>query len=353
MTENLQHKIENIISRNPQADDRKIIYQLKQLIYETEFQHYADEDAKNIIDLVAENLYRLGGEMYSKSVVKTGFNRFDTALGGFLLGEFVVIGARPSVGKTQFLVNLSLNISLTVPVLYVTLDLSDFSLTQRFMACVSGIAVHNILRHGINEEQTHRLSGELAKRRLFIYSRSNGAVDELRAYCQKQIRENGIKVIVVDYLQLLATYNQRKYNRDFELSYICRELKNMAKENNICIIASSQLSRAVESRNEPSPQLSDLRESGAIEQDADMVLFLHRPDYPRLNDFEKLNAVSLTVAKNRNGILDTFELLRDDNFTRFQDAENKFTFSTNRLNELGISGAKLYINNDFLEEPPF
>ncbi|MCL2651479.1 MAG: DnaB-like helicase C-terminal domain-containing protein [Candidatus Azobacteroides sp.] len=342
MTQDLQHKIENIINRNPQADDREIVLQLKQLLYETELQSYAGKEVKNIAGLVAENIHQLNSETYQTAVIKSGFDDFDVQFGGFRPGEFVVVGGRPAMGKTQFLVNLSLSISATIPVLYATLDLSEFLLTNRFISSVSDIPASCILQRNLNEEQKDRLAvigNEFAKRQLFIHDCSNTSIAALKANCQKLIQENGVQVIVVDYLQLVSSYKHKNY-RELEISYICRELKNMAKEYNVCVIASSQLSRATESRygGEKRPQLSDLRDSGAIEQDADKVLFIYRPEYYGiLADCEGNSTAymaEIIVAKNRNGRLGEFKLLRDNDFTNFRKYKNEFTFSSDRLLEL-------------------
>ena len=344
MTQDLQHKIENLIHRNPQADDREIMFQLKQLLYETELQKVAGKEAKNITDLVAENLRQLRDET-PPATINSGFDDFDTQFGGFRLGEFVVVGGRPAMGKTQFLVNLSLNLSATIPVLYVTFDLSESLLTSRFMAALSGVPASSILQHKLEPNQWNQLDikcREFAKRQLFIYDSCDTSIAALKAYCQKQIQEKGIQVIVVDYLQLLTSYNRRKY-RELEVSYISRELKSMAKEHKVCVIASSQLSRAVEGRpglDGKRPHLSDLRDSGAIEQDADKVLFIHRPEYYGIiEDYTRnslRNVVEIIVAKNRSGRLGEIQLLKADDFTAFRNypLKNEFTFSSNRLQEL-------------------
>jgi len=341
MTHDLLSRIENIINRDSQADDREIEFQLKQLLYERELPKYAEKEALNIADLVAENLRLLDDENAQTPVIKTGFNDFDSKFGGFRSGEFVVVGGRPAMGKTQFLINLSLNISTVAPVLYATLDLSEFLLTSRFISTVSGIPVHTILHHDVNAEQKSRLyttSDAFAKRQLFIHACGNTSITALKATCQKQIKEKDIQVVIVDYLQLLSSYNLRK-NREYEVSYISRELKNMAKDHHVCVIASSQLSRALESRYEKRPVLSDLRESGAIEQDADKALFIHRPDYYDMTEDAKGNElaclVEVIVAKNRNGPLGTVSLNRDKDFTTFCDLKKEFTFSPVRMKEIG------------------
>lgn len=342
MTPNLQHKLENIISRNPQADDREVVFQLKQLLHEVELQNCADTEAKSIAGLVVENIRQLDDEACRNMIIKSGFSDFDTQFGGFRLGEFIVVGGRPAMGKTQFLVNLSLNISTRVPVLYVTLNLSESLLTSRFISAVSEIPVGNILQNDLDAKQKNRLfaiANEFTKHQLFIHDCCDSSIAALKALCQKQIQENRVQVIIVDYLQLICSYKHRY--RELELSYICRELKNIAKENSVCVIASSQLSRSVEYRSGSEgkrPLLSDLRESGAIEQDADKVLFIYRPEYyayfEDAHGNSLINTVEIIVAKNRNGSLGEFRLFRDDNFTNFRNMKNEITFSSDRLFEL-------------------
>lgn len=343
MTPDLQHKIERIINHNLSADDREVISQLKLLLHETESQYSIDKEAKDIVGLVADNIYRIIEDTGESAYIKTGFDDFDMQFGGFRPGEFVVVGGRPAMGKTQFLINLSLNISTTIPVLYITLDLSESLLTNRFISAVSGIPVNKLLQHNLNEEQIYKLSSidnEFAKRQLFIHDSYNSSIIALKACCQKQIRENGVQVIIIDYLQLMTS--PKHYNRELEVSYISRELKNIAKEHNICMIASCQLNRAVEYRVgllEKRPQLFDLRESGAIEQNADMVLFINRPEYYKITEDpcagnSLINRVDIAVAKNKNGPVGDFHLEKDNDFTVFRNVKKEFAFSSDRLQEL-------------------
>jgi replicative DNA helicase len=315
MTQNLQQKIENIIT---------------------------GEETKSIAQLVEENLEQLNSETDQKNVIKTGFGDLDELMGGFRCGEFIVVGGRPGMGKTHLLVNLSLNISKTFPLLYVTFELSEFQLTSRFISFVSEIPVYKMLQHNLNEEQKHKLStmnDEFAKYQLFIHDCLDLRIATLKAHCQKQVQENGVKVIVIDYLQLITSDMYRKSNRELEISYICRELRSLAKDFNVCIIVSSQLSRNVEMRSASKyPQLSDLRDSGAIEQTADKVLFIYRPEYYGFCEDEEGNStknlVTIIVAKNRSGRLGDINLLKNDDFTTLRDFKNEFSFFSNRLNEL-------------------
>lgn len=366
MKQELKNKIENIISNNPDADDREIAFQLKQLLYKTELQNSVVKDTKSIADLVSESVNQLKSNSQNNNTIKSGFADFDKAFGGFGLGEFIVIGGRPAMGKTQLLVNLSLNISQTIPVLYFTFDLSEHLLTSRFIASVSGIPASKILQHDLTVEEKNKLSlveSQLSKHKLFINDSYNNSLTAFKAHCQKQIEENGVKVIFIDYLQMMSSSKYRN-NRELEISYISRELKNIAKDFNVCMIATSQLSRAVESRGgSKHPQLSDLRESGAIEQDADKVIFIYRPEYYGLEcDYDGNSTAGLTeiiLAKNRNGSLGSIKLLRDNHFTNFRSFDtyqNDFSFSQNRLDEMTAKNPNLKNLIDKLDlesEAPF
>lgn len=343
MKQDIINKIQHIIA-NQEADEKEILFQLKGVLYETELKNQIARESKNIADLVSENLTQLKEETHQGNAIKTGFTEFDKLFGGFGLGELIVIGGRPSMGKTQLLVNLSLNISVATPVLYFTFDLSEFLLTCRFISSFTGIAVNKILQQELTDEQKAKLASignGFNKHKIFVNDSCNNSFTALKAHCQKQIEEHGVKVIVVDYLQMMSS-NKYRNSRELEISHISRELKNIAKDFNVCVIAASQLSRAVETRGgSKHPQLSDLRESGAIEQDADKVIFIYRPEYYGIDCDEEGNSTAglteLILAKNRNGSLGKVKLLRDANFTNYRDFDeykNDFSFSKSRLNEI-------------------
>ncbi|OXA76878.1 hypothetical protein B0A58_06365 [Flavobacterium branchiophilum NBRC 15030 = ATCC 35035] len=339
-------------------DDSEIIYKLKQVLYEADFQQNTARNSKSMATLISENIKQIQDNTKKYTSVKTGFTQLDTNFGGFELGEIVVIGGRPAMGKTQLLVNLSLHISQKMHLLYFSFDLSEFSLSSRFLSCVSGIAVEKIMQNKLSDDEKQKVASfesNFKNHQLFFNDSCYHSISAFKALCENQIKENHIKVIVIDYLQLMGT-NKYRHNREYEISYISRELKNIAKTFNVCIIISSQLSRALETRSgSKRPQLSDLRDSGAIEQDADKVLFVYRAEYYKIDEDEEGEStdrrMELILAKNKNGVLGTVHLLRDENFTSFQAFDpnkNEFTFSKERLKELYDQNPNLInLVNDF------
>lgn len=304
---------------------------------------YDHKAVKNMADLVAENIRLLQAGKEVNSVIHTDIEDLDVDFGGLRMGELVIVGGRPAMGKTQMLVNLALTISKTMPLLFITLDLSEYLLTNRFISFVSNVPTNDISQNKLSEEQKEKLATldqEFAQRKLFVYEGINNSITTITSYCLNQIRENGVKVIVLDYLQLITYPPHRKF-RDQEIGYICMELKNIAKEHNVCIIVASQLSRSVEQRwgiEGKYPLLSDLRDSGSIEQLADKVLFIHRPEYYKIFEDERGNnlrgVVEIIVAKNRNGRTGDFKMRRDDLFTNLQSEKKDFSFPPDRLMEL-------------------
>lgn len=352
MKPDLKNKIENIIG-NENADENEILFLLKNLLEEAELAKNSAKESKKISELVTENLTLLRNGRRGENLIQTGFTDFDKKFGGFLEGELVVIGARPAMGKSFLLVNLALNISTTVPLVYFTFDLSEFSLTNRIISAISKIEYSNVVNNTLSDEESDRLSSiekKINTCNLFINDSCYNSMPNFKSLCKIHIQENGVKVIIVDCLQLMSTYKFRS-NREAEVSYISRELKSFAKENNVCVIASSQLSRSAEYREGKRPQLTDLRESGAIEQYADKVIFVHRPEYYGISvDHEGNNIIGLAeliLAKNRNGYVGEVKVRRNTNFTSFEDFkgfENDFKFSSSRLKE---------INMPFANDTPF
>lgn len=259
--------------------------------------------------------------------VPSGFSSLDKITGGWQNTDLIILAARPSVGKTAFALNLARNAALhpnkekQVPVAVFSLEMSAGQLVQRILSAESEIMLEKIARgklEGHEYEQLHKKGiKRLASAPIFIDDTAALNIFELRAKCRRLKNKHNVGLIIIDYLQLMSgTGENRNGNREQEISKISRDLKALAKELAVPIIALSQLSRAVEQRGAKEgikmPQLSDLRESGAIEQDADMVMFLYRPDYYDITQNEHgedtRGETIIRIAKHRNGALDTIKL---------------------------------------------
>ncbi len=267
--------------------------------------------------------------------VPTGFPSLDNLTYGWQPSDLIILAARPSVGKTAFALNLARSAALhpTKPtaVGFFSLEMSSSQLVQRILSAESGIWLEKISRGKLEEHEMQQLYKKgihkLSKAPIFIDDSAALNIFELRAKCRRLKSKNNVGLIIIDYLQLMSGSADRNSNREQEISKISRDLKGLAKELQIPIIALSQLSREVEKRKEGNkiPQLSDLRESGAIEQDADMVMFLYRPDYYDMdkNEFGE-NQKGLTqvkIAKHRNGSLDTIDLRAQLHIQKFVEDE--------------------------------
>lgn len=257
------------------------------------------------------------------SGVPSGFKTLDRITYGWQPTDLIILAARPSVGKTAFALNLARSAALhptkSTPVAFFSLEMSAGQLVQRILSAESEIWLEKISRGKLEEHEMKQLYAKgiqrLATAPIFIDDTAALNIFELRAKCRRLKNKHHVGLIIIDYLQLMSgTGDNRNGNREQEISRISRDLKGLAKELQIPIIALSQLSRAVESRKEGNkmPQLSDLRESGAIEQDADMVMFLYRPEYYDItaNEMGESNKgeTHVRIAKHRNGSLETIKL---------------------------------------------
>jgi replicative DNA helicase len=255
--------------------------------------------------------------------VPTGFDSIDRVTYGWQASDLIVLAARPSVGKTAFALNLARNAALhpTKPtaVGFFSLEMSASQLVQRILSAESEILLEKIARGRLEDHEMKQLYkkgiDKLASAPIHIDDTAALNIFELRAKCRRLKNKHNVGLIIIDYLQLMSgTGENRNSNREQEISRISRDLKGLAKELQVPIIALSQLSREVEKRKEGNkiPQLSDLRESGAIEQDADMVIFLYRPEYYDVHENEMGESIKgdteVRIAKHRNGQLETIKL---------------------------------------------
>jgi replicative DNA helicase len=318
--------------------------------------------------------------------VPTGFPSLDKLTYGWQNSDLIILAARPSVGKTAFALNLARSAALhptkPVGVGFFSLEMSSAQLVQRILSAESEIHLEKISRGKLEEHEMKQLYkkgiDKLSKAPIYIDDSAALNIFELRAKCRRLKSKYNVGIIIIDYLQLMSGSADRNSNREQEISKISRDLKGLAKELQIPIIALSQLSREVEKRKDGNkmPQLSDLRESGAIEQDADLVMFLYRPEYHEINANEhgesNKGETHVKVAKHRNGSLETIKLKALLHIQKFVEEESNNDF----LNPGGVmpggnwrrvsetngdqSDARMYIqkgskmnDGDYEDENPF
>ena len=256
--------------------------------------------------------------------VKSGFSDLDNLLSGMQKTNLLILAARPGQGKTAIMLNIAQNIAVKqkLPIGIFSLEMSKEELVDRLLIAQSDVDAWKLKTGRLSEDDFSKLSlamGELAEAPIFIDDTPGLSLTEMRSKARRLQMEHNISLLVVDYLQLVDP--GKKYdNRVQEVSVVSQALKNIARELNVPVLAASQLSRAVEHRGEKKPQLADLRESGAIEQDADVVMFLYRPD----SEYTGTHIpTKLLVAKHRNGPTGEIDLLFQGNRIRFTSVEKK------------------------------
>jgi replicative DNA helicase len=254
----------------------------------------------------------------------SGFTDFDRMTGGLRGGDLVIVAGRPGMGKTTLAINMGENVALSAKVkgtvLIFSMEMPAEQLMTRMLSSVGGVPLHDIRSGRINDQDWVRITGatsQLAEAKLYIDDQPALTPTDLRARARRIKREHGLHMVIVDYLQLMQV-SGTKENRATEISEISRGLKALAKELDVPVIALSQLNRSVEQREGKKPVMSDLRESGAIEQDADMILFIYREEYYEKNTPRKGEA-DVELAKHRNGETGSFVLTFQGQFTRFQN----------------------------------
>ena len=260
--------------------------------------------------------------------IPTGFIDLDYKLSGLQNSDLILIAARPSMGKTAFVLNIAQHVAFRQnrAVAVFSLEMSKEQLVNRLFSLESHVDAQLLRTGNLKDTDWEKLiegAGIIGKSKLIIDDTSGISIAEMRSKCRKYKLEQGLDLIIIDYLQLMSGSSRRSNeSRQQEISEISRSLKGLARELNVPVVALSQLSRAVESRTDKRPMLSDLRESGAIEQDADIVLFLYREGYYN-KDTENPNLAECIIAKNRHGETRTVELQWLPDFTTFSDVEWK------------------------------
>lgn len=272
-----------------------------------------------------EELHRNKGTLRG---IRTGYRDLDTMTAGLQKSDLIILAARPAMGKTTLVTNLAYNVATIEkkPVLFFSLEMSKEQLVDRMLSDASGVDSWNIRTGNLSDEDFAKLSeamGEMAEAPIYIDDTPGLSVLEMRTKARRLAHEGEIGLIIVDYLQLMQATNNHNGNRVQEVSEISRGLKLIARELNVPLIALSQLSRSVESRTPPVPQLSDLRESGSIEQDADIVSFIYRPGYYEPDNPEVQNITDLIIAKHRNGPVGKVQLYFHPERLRFMSLDRR------------------------------
>lgn len=313
-----------------------------------------------VVKQAVEILQKAAANKGGLTGIPTGYAKLDDYTSGWQRSDFVIIAGRPAMGKTSFALSLAKNIAVDydTPIAFFSLEMNNVQLVNRLISNVCEIEGKKILNGQLDDEEWKRLDKNVRKLQaapIYIDDTPGMSIFELRTKARRLVREKGVQVIMIDYLQLMNANGARFGSRQEEVSTISRSLKGLAKELDIPVLALSQLNRTVEGRegiDGKRPQLSDLRESGAIEQDADMVLFVHRPEYYRIFTDEKGNDLhgkaQIIIAKHRKGGTGDVLLNFRGEFTRF---ENPTDSDKSPIGGGEIIGSK--INGDDLGPSPY
>jgi len=295
-------------------------------------QVHVKQDIASIESILSESFDRLDELHKDKGKIRgvsTGFKDMDNILAGLQRSDLFVLAARPSMGKTAFSLNLAHNVAVKSdqPVLIFSLEMSKEQLVDRMLSMESGVDAWALRTGNLTDADFEKLGhamGTLSEAKIYIDDTPSITVSDLRTKARREAHQHELGLIIVDYLQLMSGGSRfaGEGNRVQEISEISRGLKGIARELNVPLIALSQLSRSVESRSPQIPQLSDLRESGSIEQDADVVAFIYREDYYN-PDTERKNITDILIKKHRNGPTGTVELYFDKEKQRFRGLDTK------------------------------
>lgn len=343
-----------------------------------------DDAEKALYDITDQNLNtayeRLGGlaakvqkeietiSMKEEGItgITSGFDELDNITSGWQRSDLIILAARPGMGKTAFALSVARNAALRGHAVAVfSLEMSKMQLTQRLIAIESEINSKKIRNGTLDDfewKKLHESVERMSEINMYIDDTPGINIFELRAKCRRMKQNHNIELVLIDYLQLMTSApNESRGNREQEISSISRALKGMAKELNVPVIALSQLSRAVETRGgNKRPQLSDLRESGAIEQDADVVTFIFRPDYYESNEEYDgpRDTAEIIISKHRNGALGSVELKFQKEYTKFVELDKSFgqgfgPFVNDPLSSPGIITKQSKLNSSNNEDLPF
>ncbi len=316
---------------------------------------FYQEKSKSISDLIhASVMERNKVQQFGKGI-NTGYAEFDKSYGGLAKGEYLIIGGRPGMGKTSFLLNLALNLSKKgTGVLYLSYESNPEYLMRKIIAMELEIPLSHLTKGDLNDQEWNAIKTravDIDKWPLFIKESLSHGVDDLTNQIRRIKSGKNVDVVIVDYLQMIEPLNKR-VSREQAISEVSRRMKQLARELDIAIVVSSQLSRQVETRTgNKIPMLVDLRESGSIEQDADKVLFIYRPEYYRLEENEfgesSFGLAEMIIAKNRNGVTGQFNLQFIPRYGKFEERNNAGKYYENQFQKMREAEFKDDIQSPF------
>ncbi len=296
------------------------------------------DEMPDLVQLAIDDIQKAREAGSTLRGVPSGYTELDRITQGWQKSDLIILAARPSMGKTAFALNMARNaaVDFQKPIAFFSLEMSSVQLVTRLISSETSLTADKLRTGQLAEYEWQQLNTKvspLVNAKLFIDDTPQLSVFDLRAKCRRLKQQHDIQMVFIDYLQLMTAKTEKNGNREQEISNISRSLKSLAKELNIPVLALSQLSRSVETRpGSKKPILSDLRESGAIEQDADMVLFIYRPDYYGLQEDENHESTKgkavISIAKHRNGKLGEVELRFVGQYARFEDLETSFMNNT-------------------------
>ncbi|RUM29323.1 MAG: replicative DNA helicase [Aquifex sp.] len=297
------------------------IFSIAESATSTQFHHI-----KDVAESVIELIHKFKSSDRVVTGLPSGFLELDMKTTGFHPGDLIILAARPGMGKTSFMLSVAFNIARDEgkPIAIFSLEMSKEQLVMRLLSMLAEVPLFKIRSGSISDEELRKLEGsalELAKYEIYLDDTPSLSTTDLRIRARKLRKEKGIEFLAVDYLQLIRP-PVRKSSRQEEVAEVSRNLKALAKELHIPVMALAQLSREVEKRSDKRPQLADLRESGQIEQDADLILFLHRPDYYKKKPSpEEQGIAEVIIAKQRQGPTDIVKLAFIKEYTKFSSLE--------------------------------
>ncbi|MGG0185420.1 replicative DNA helicase [Bacillus rhizoplanae] len=286
------------------------------------------QNIKDVLVTAYDKIELLHNQKGEITGIPTGFTELDRMTAGFQRNDLIIVAARPSVGKTAFSLNIAQNVATKTDenVAIFSLEMGSDQLVMRMLCAEGNIDAQRLRTGSLTSEDWAKLTmamGSLSNAGIFIDDTPGIRVSEIRAKCRRLKQEHGLGMILIDYLQLIQGSGKSGENRQQEVSEISRTLKGLARELEVPVIALSQLSRGVESRQDKRPMMSDIRESGSIEQDADIVAFLYREDYYD-RETENKNTIEIIIAKQRNGPVGSVELAFVKEFNKFVNLERRF-----------------------------